>query len=285
MPFESFPMMKNRKFSLFSFLFLSLLLTACALGTYSPGTLYRLSAQPLSLNLPLVRNCVFDSQFSILHFPMIHPSPYHYSPEDYEQVVLSQFQLLHTILDYKKAGKNVLLFDENNTQDFFDEINYSRILSSNMTYERLDGTHFQLRERIQTANHLFAQGIPRYYEHLNKLQKDFLFNSGASFTLYFLKKIPKIHKVISVSDHELVLSHIQDISGTLQLEGEESEYWQFAFRESRLREEVLKVFRTLNTQVLSQNLILIAYGFKHDFTDEFAGFPFQSGSFCLKWKN
>lgn len=263
-----------------------LLLTNCTLGTYQQGTFYHLSATALSTNNAHLKTCIFDPHYSIVHFPMYHfPSNGHYTTKEYEKVTQSQFQLMHTIIHYNRYPyRHLFVFDENIVTDYYDQ-NYFALLSSgganSDTYQRSDGRIFQIRERQNTARQLFSSGFPKYYEHLSKLQKDFLFNTGASLTLYFLGEIPKIYKVISPESFDLVKRNVQNLYGQVELEG--NDYWVFDFREEELRKEVVNFLQKNNS---SKNIILIAYGATHNIADEFANWPFQSGhNFCLNWLN
>ena len=263
-----------------------LTLTNCAVGSYSQGTLYQLSSKPLSLSNTSFRTCVFDPAFSIAHFPMYHfPSTGHYTVQIYEKVVRSQFQLIHTILDYNLSPLSLSVFDENFITDTYNDLYFQNLsggLLSSDTYQRIDGRIFRVEEQMRIAQHLFPNAvIPRYYEHLSQPQKDFIFNIGASFTLYLLGRIPRIHKVISPESFLLVKSRIYDPSGQIRFEGNES--YIYGFREDELKKEVL---RLLHSNYNLQRLILIAYGASHDFSDDFRGYPFQSGNpFCLNWEN
>ena len=257
-------------------------LTNCSMGTYMEGTLYQLASQPLSLNQPELKTCIFDPQYSIVHFPMYHfPSSGHYTEQTYEEVAQSQFQLLHTIISYNRSPQQLSVFDENISTDHYNKSHFS--LSSGQSslgiYRRIDGQVFYIKERLERARQLFLNGFPIYYEYLSKPQKDFLFNMGASLTLYLLKEIPQIHKVISPESFSIVKANLLDANGMLRLEG--NNYWIFDFRENELRKEVLHFFQRNKSP---QSIILIAYGAKHDLSNEFLGYPFQSGhSFCLDW--
>lgn len=264
-----------------------LTLNHCAIGGYPDGALHQLTAQPLSLNSSALRTCVFDPHYSILHFPMSHtpPSKGHYTPQIWTEVVLSQFQLLHTILAYNRSRqRQLLLFDENIVSDSYNESFFQALRAGqapHASYTKLNGDVFYMEERMRTAQNFFTGGIPRYYEHLSQPQREFLFHTGASITLYLLGEIPKIYKVISPEKYALLKANLQTTAGHIQIEG--NSYWVFTFRELELRQEALRVFQ--------QNpgfgrVILIAYGSAHDFSDEFTGYPFQSGhNFCLTWRN
>ena len=259
-------------------------LTNCTIGSYTEGTLHQISPQFLSQKYSGLRTCIFDPHYSIVHFPMYHAPPTgHYEPPVYEEVTLSQFQLLHTIIAYNRSPRwQLVLFDENITSDLYDKQFFQALSSgqTSATYTRFDGTQFNLTERMQTARNLFPQ-IPLYYEELHSEQKDFLYHTGASLTLYFLGEIPKIHKVISPANNEIVKANLGSANGLIQMEG--NEFWIFDFREERLRDEVLSFFQKNYNQRI---IILIAYGGAHDFSNEFAGYPFQSGhNFCLKWQD
>lgn len=262
---------------------LSPLFMHCAINPYTDGTLYQISSRPLSLNTPDFKTCVFDPQYSIVHFPMWHRPPDNdYNTNDFEIITRSQFQLLHTIIDYNRnSRKNLAVFDEFVTNDNFNELYLQRIESGeiDVTYENLGGGQiWKLNERIKTANNLFKNGFPQYYEYMNPLQKEFIFQMGASLTLYFLREIPKVHKTISLEQYKIVQANLKDpVTGLLNLEGKE--YWIFNVREESLRQEVTR-FWSANTN----SLILIAYGEGHNLQPLFTGWPFQSGhGFCLNW--
>lgn len=261
----------------------SLTFTGCTIGDYTQGTLYQLSSRSLSRNNPDLRTCVFDPPYSIVHFPMHHyPSNGHYTVPIQEKVTQSQFQLLHTILDYNRSSWRLFVFDENFTTDTYDS-EYLQALSSGQlsssTYTRVDGQIFQMRERLQTVQYSFGRGIPTYYEDLTPMQKEFLFNMGASLTLYLLGFIPRVYKVITPGHFELIRNKLLGPSGQLNLQG--NDHIVYDERELALRTEVLNFWQRNHA---SGTILFIAYGANHGFSDEFSGFPFQSGhNFCLDW--
>ena len=273
-------MMKFCFFVLSSFLFIS-----CTLGTYQPGTLYQIQSRSLSFNEPDLRTCVFDPHYSVVHFPMYHEPPTtQFSHRDYELVVRSQFQLLHTIVDYQRSLRgNLSVFDEHITSDSYNA-DYIQALENGLaesdTLTKLNGAVFRYSERFRTAKNLFGQGFPSHYEYLNELQKKYLFNTGASLTLYFLKEISKIYKVISPENMSVVKANLVGSSSDF-LERNENEYWIYTFRDMELRREVDRFYQK---NPFYRGLVFIAYGADHDFLDDFAGLPFQSGKdFCLIW--
>ena len=286
---------KAMRLQAFSFAFLALsgfALAGCSFGGPSiSGRFHELTAQPLSLHDPNLRVCVFDPGYRILHFPMWHfPIDGQYTVEDFERISKSQFQLLHTILAYSKS-RQIAVFDEGRTSDLFDET-YSQILRAGQaradaSTTRGDGRVFRHNERLGLVRQLFGNGIPQYYEYLNQNQKSFLFDMGASFTLYFLGKIPKIYKVIEEKDFDQVKTNLFAGGSQLALDLERGEsqvrdYWVYDFRERKLRDRIAELYR----QNPGYNgIVLIAYGANHDFSDDFAGWPFQSGQFCLNWVN
>ncbi len=268
-------------------------LAGCALGGPGlPGRYQQLTAQSLSI-MPDLRDrykvCVFDPAYRVLHFPQWHfPINNRYEPEDFERISRSQFQLLHTILAYSKS-RQVAVFDESVIHDEFDE-SYSQILqagspSKNAYTDRGDGRKFLHTERLFLARRLFGNGIPQYYEYLNQNQKSFLFNMGASFTLYFLGKIPRVYKVIERQDFERLRASLFPSGSTFAFSAEKGvdatkDYWIYDFREYKLREQISEFYRQNPGY---SGVILIAYGINHDLSDEFAGFAFQAGSFCKNW--
>lgn len=255
--------------------------TGCTIGNYTPGAFYQVASRPLSLNNSDLKTCVFDSAYSIVHFPMYHyPADGHYALQIEEKVTQSQFQLLHTILDYSQA-QSLLVFDEHITTDDYNS-QYFQSLSSGQsgTYRRADGRTFQMGERMQTAQSYFSHGVPNYYEHLSALQKDFIFNMGASLTLFLLGKLQKVYKVISQEHFFSIRNRLLDPSGRLNLQG--NDHIVYSEREMALKTEVLNFWRN----PAQGTIYLIAYGASHDFSDDFSGYPFQSGhNFCLNWES
>lgn len=272
------------KFFIFPAVF-ALTLTNCTIGGHESGTLHKISSRRLSVKNIQLRTCVFDPQYRIVHFPMYHSPPTgHYTRQVYEEVAQSQFQLLHTILDYDRSpSRELSVFDENITSDNYNK-NYLQAISSGQasadTYTKLDGRTFQMGERLRKAEQLFKRtGFPAFYEYLSPPQKDFLFHTGASFTLYLLGEISRIHKVISSSNFSTIRARLLGPGGVLRLTG--NDYWLFDVREGELRREVLNFLQRNHNP---RALVLIAYGAKHNFSNEFTGYPFQSGhNFCLKW--
>ena len=276
-----FKLFKNCSLIFFSTYFF----TSCVLGVSTPGVFQQVASRSLSFNDPELRTCVFDPYYSIVHFPMYHDPPtLDYSPETYELVSKSQFQLLHTILDYHRSGRPLAVFDENINADSYN-YNYIQVIESGQAqsdiYTKLNGNTYNYTERYRTAHHLFGQGFPSHYEYLTIHQKKYLFETGASLTLYFLKEIPQIYKVISKEKMKLVKANLPE-NAFNSLDDGKNRYWIFTFRELELKKEIDSFFIR---NPIYNGLVFIAYGAEHDFSGYFIGLPFQSGNFCLKWEN
>ena len=240
--------------------------------------------KPLSLTDPLLKSCVFQPQTRIAHFPMYHfPPSGEYKAPLREKVSKSQFQLLHTILTY---FPNVAVFDEHVTTNVFGPGVFEALqrgLGGDSHYERADGKIFYLQERFSTARSLFHGGIPSHYDRLGEVQKEYLFQTGASMTLYFLGYIRQLHKVIDFADFQIVLDQIQKHGGVknfLKVSSSNRDYYVFGFREQKLKLQVIEFF---NINPAFQGLALIAYGAHHDFKDDFAGYFFEENPNCLQW--
>jgi len=267
----------------FSVCFSLLILTGCDIGI-GDGLQQQVASRPLSLNDPLLRTCVFDPGHSIVHFPMYHIPPQSgvVSNEDFERVVKSQFQLLHTLLDYNRSYQKPALFEETVISDGFDK-SYINKMKRNLverdTLRRLDGTQLFVANERRRAFQLFQGGFPAFYEQMNADQKRFLWDLGASWTLYFLEEIPRLYRVIDSNQFNFVRTQLGGNFSGASIQ--QNAYWIYSYREQRLREQV-EIFRSQNPGWTG--LIFIAYGKNHDFSDDFAGYPFQSGhSFCLGW--
>ena len=263
---------------LFSFFF-----TACSLGANQSGFFQQIHSRSLSLNDPELRTCVFDPYYSVIHFPMYHEPPVNnYSNEIYDLVVKSQFQLLHTIIDYNRAVRPLAVFDERVTSDSYNSKYIQKIeqgLAQSDTYKKFNGKVFYFSERKRTAEHLFGQGFPSHYEYLNEPQKNFLFDTGASLALYFLQELSKVYKVISTEKLKIVQANLS--GNWVTADRNENHYWIFTFRDMELRREVNGFYQK---NPFYKGLVFIAYGAEHDLSKDFAGLPFQSGrDFCLKW--
>ena len=275
----------KRDIQVLIFIFLSAyFFVGCALGVSTPGAFQQIYSRSLSFNEPELRTCIFDPYYSVVHFPMYHDPPTtNYSSETYELVAKSQFQLLHTIIDYHRSGKPLAVFDEHITSDSYNA-NYIQTIERGAaktdTYSKFNGSVYRFEERYKTAQYLFGRGFPSHYEYLTVPQKKFLFDTGASLTLYLLKEIPQIHKVISSEKLKLAKSNLIESSVDF-LNSNENYYWIFTFRELELKREVDRFYQR---NPLYNGLVFIAYGAKHDLSDDFIGVSFQSGSdFCLKW--
>ena len=272
----------------FLILFTTFLFSACHNNYSNTNTAritYKITSRALSLKNQHFRSCVFDDIYPIVHFPMHHtPTDGQYTQKTFELVAHSQFQLLHTILDYNRSSWDLAVFDEHFFTNVYNEVFFKALLNRNpqawnSIYTRLDGRDFQLGERLSTAKALFTS-FPGYYEYLSIPQKQFLFDMGASFTLYLLGELPKIYPVISKQNFNLVKSQLIR-NGQFNFQDQGARYWIYTFREDELKKQVLNFFQR-NYQ--ARKKILIAYGTNHDFSDNFSGYPFQSGhSFCLPW--
>ena len=248
------------------------------------GFQQEVASRPLS-NDSLLRTCAFDPGYQIVHFPMWHRPPENSENtpiESFERVVRSQFQLLHTLLDYNRSYTPLAVFEESITQDSYNENYITRLkqgAGDGDFFTALDGTIYYFAQERRRAITLFQGGFPAFYEQMNTQQKQLLFDLGASKVLYFLEEIPRLYSVISPNDFDLLKAQM---GGNLSVANIESNrYWIYTFREQRLRDKILS-FRQLNPDW--NGLIFITYGANHDFADDFLGLPFQSGhAFCLNW--
>ena len=269
--------------SLFAPALLALGLANCSIGSYPAGTLYKITAQPLSLHNPGLKTCVFDAHYSINHFPMYHPPFGHYTTRDEEEVTLSQFQLMHTIIAYSRSHWELAVFDENIINSFYNK-SYLNSLASDSSFSgkfTRFGNEYSVKVWLNQANQLFRGGIPQYYEYLNRLQKKLLFEAGGSFILYLLGQIPELRKVITPEEFDVVMANTVGPNGLFQITPQNKPY-VYEYRERALAREVLDWTRANHGRPIKA---LIAYGASHDFSDEFAGHPFQSGHhFCLEWR-
>ena len=252
--------------------------------------------QPKSLSQtdPSFKPCIFQPQTRIGYFPMYHfPTTGQWDNEVLERVSKSQFQLLHTILNYSSAGgPGVAVFDEHITSNMFNRGTF-RLLQKGrgrgFTYTRVDGRRFNLQERYQTARFLFGRSIPLYYNHLREDQKRFLFETGASKTLYYLNHILQIHKVIEPSEYRLVIDRMRRQAGGAAAflyaasqtgaHSSDAQYFLYGYREEKLRFQVDGFF---HRNPGFRGIVLIAYGAEHRFSDDFQGYLFERGP-CLAW--
>ena len=242
--------------------------------------------QSLSLTDPLFKNCIFQPQTRIAHFPMYHfPPDKNYDAALREKVVKSQFQLLHTILTY---FPNVAVFDENVTANVFGPKVFQALqqgLGGDSHYERADGQVFHMQERYNTAQNLFHADIPMYYDRMGEIQKEYIFQTGGSMTLYFLGHIRQLHKVIDLDEFQIILRQIEKYGGVEKFlrsvsTDSNSRYYIYGFREERLKFQVETFF---NINPSFHGISLVAYGADHDFRDDFTGYYFEEGRHCLQW--
>ena len=138
--------------------------SACNVGSGS-GFQQEVASRPLSLSDPNLRTCVFDPGYSIVHFPMWHSPPQGGLPsnENYERVVKSQFQLLHTLLDYNRSYTRLAVFEESVITDLYNENYMARVKQGAVpedTFTRIDGTQFFIANEAVRARNLFQNGFP-----------------------------------------------------------------------------------------------------------------------------
>ena len=294
-------MQKSKLFLLF---FISFCGTACSVpgaggegGLFHPSKAHDASqlrnpqAIPLSLSDPLLKTCVFKPETRIAHFPMWHfPPDGKYKADLREKVAKSQFQLLQTILMYYP---NIAVFDERVTFNHLNPKNLRLLRNNgkqNAVYTRVDGASFDLQERFNTAQTLFHANIPSHYEHLTEQQKEYLFQTGAALTVYFLGYVPQLHKVIEYEDLTTVTDFIKNSGGGERFfkasgnggNNADRKYYIYDFREEKLFQQVTEFF---NINPGFSGMALISYGANHDFSDDFSGYFFEAGTSCLAWSD
>lgn len=230
--------------------------------------------------------CQYPPQAKIFHFPMYHTPPEGYlGAEVFDQVTRSQFQLLHTIIS--NYG-NIVIFEEGAHSDLYNKENLLNPGSASFT--RLDQKIFFWSERKHLAQSIF-KSVPLYYEHLTQPQKQYLYDTGGSLTLFFMGYVDQIYKVISRENFSIAINNLNRLSssyrgGFKELVGlprganPQRDHWLFNYRENELKKEVLNFYQKKPNY---QGVVLIAYGANHDFSDDFAGFPFSRGINCTNW--
>lgn len=238
----------------------------------------------LSLTDPALTTCAFKPETRIAHFPMYHfPPSGRYKDSLREKVIKSQFQLLRTILMYHP---HIAVFDERITVNDYSPKTFNSLQNQGRrgtNYTRHDGKIFNLQERFDTARNLFHTGIPQYYEHLGELQKDYLFNTGAPLTLYFLGYIPQLHKVIDHKDLQIVMDQIENKGGVenfFKVRANQRDYYVYDFREQKLFFQVTEFF---NVNPSFNGLALVSFGALHKLQDDFEGYLFEKSKSCLNW--
>ena len=275
----------NRSFY-FLLLFFSFNFISCNVGSIPQGYQYNVSSRVLSLKDSRLRTCVFDPGYSIVYFPQYHyhPSSQNVSQKEFEEnfelTVKSQFQLLHTLLDYNRSGTRLAIFDEGVSQDGYNSVLLERLKQNKDTTSEViktDGKVLNLATQRVRVNHLF-RSFPAYYEHLNVEQKRILWNLGASLTLYLLEEVSTLYPASSEQDNNIV-EH--QLAGDFSSENlQRNSYWVFDYRENILK---ARVFNFINNNPNWGGLVFIVYGKDHTLSDDFLGFSFQSGKHCLGW--
>ena len=273
------------KLKFYYFLLLSFFFNfiSCNVGGLSQGYQYNVSSRTLSLKDSRLRTCVFDPGHSIVYFPQYHDSPSstQISQEEFELVAKSQFQLLHTLLDYNRSGRSLAVFDEAVSTEIYNPALLERLKTNRDTSSYLiktDGTIFYLAPQRERVHHLFPQ-FPAYYEHLNSEQKSILYDLGASLTLYLLGEVSTLYPVASELDDNTIKHQLAGDFSSANLQ--QNSYWVFDFRETILKTRILNF---LNNNPNWAGLVFIVYGKAHVLSDDFSGFSFQSGRHCLGWE-
>lgn len=255
-------------------------LTACSQAGRLPAGFASPSGFGYSLSLQdsNFKTCTFNLQSFVLHYPTRHyPTNGEYDEATYESTVRSQFQLLHTIYFYNTTSTlpNFVVFEESVVNDNLNPQTYQNLRDRQYqgTITRSDGTTATYQQLYNLAHQLFPK-IPQYYEHLNDLQKKFLFENSAPWLLYFLQFLPQVHKSISAQDWQIVLNNVLK-GGQIDLN---NRYYVHDFREAKL---TLEVFKFIQKAGSLNYRVLIAYGAEHDFSNNFQNHSFERITNCL----
>ena len=111
------------------------------------------------------------TQAQIVHLPQIHFHPSSRG-DDISITIKSQFQIFQTLLDYKNAGEDFVVFDENSTGADWTQLDI-KIKDRIFTMSRLTNKEASLEELMNLAKRFFNK-IPKYYEDLTRGQKIFV---------------------------------------------------------------------------------------------------------------
>ena len=133
-------------------------------------------------------------------------------------VILYQFQIMHTILDYKAHNIDFVVFDESRVHYDIDQSTIE--WAKNPLFPTEKTRNFIAT--VQDVRDVFAQGIPDFYNELTRDQKDILYKYGGARVLLYLGLIDKIYNVYgadldyvkNVYDEYERNSHTDDLTGT-----------------------------------------------------------------------
>ena len=244
------------------------------------------SFKTLTTTKPPLTTIPFDEDKQIIHLPELQ---YH-KIEPSKKIPLfelGQFQLLHTLLDYKKTGKEFvvffggrILFDfESEWADINSEDSQSILIAH-------EGKHVQLKDVIIQAREVFLKegslNIPDKYEDLNLKQKDFLFKQGAVNLLYYLQEIDKVYKVMTELEYNEYVSNRDNPDpnhpkcGTMRC-------WDYDYVESKIKEHVVYFLEAYkrNHKKDYEGKIFIIHRLEHDLDVEFSDYSFDRGEQVL----
>ncbi len=181
--------------------------------------------------VPAFNNQNFSEKPHFIHVRQRHKLPFGISPSPYvyESIIKSQLKVVEVVKKYFDCPVVLESLYEN-------------------TKERLP-------EMVIASKMLFPNGIPSTIEELNSAQKEFLYNEGGVFTLWFLEIIPSIYKGIHKEISNLFDSQIANGNMNSVFFEREKEAMECA-------NEALSLQRSSNQD---RSIVLVVFGRQHDF--------------------
>lgn len=180
------------------------------------------------------------SKVKIIHIGQVHALPFDQNPPQEFMNIVIRCQI--SIGQYIMKNPNFLVVKESLKTDYTDLLQFP---------SWVDGT-----------KKLFPKGFPDNIDDMNELQKKFLYNEGAVYTLFFLGMIPCIYKSI----HEDAAEYVKNNQNSLEKIATNPEI-NYNLREEEaikcIKELVIK--KDMQTSSNGDITILLVYGAAHDF--------------------
>ena len=215
-----------------------------------------LTPRDLTCQSSLLKTTVFNNNTRIAFLPQIHGDK-NWEREK-ENIAMSQFKNLNTILDYKNNNQDFVVFNEGFLKDIdsslMDRADSTRLTPTTSLLEK-----YYVSDILADAKRLFST-VPRCYEQLTEEQKIFLISWGAPLISLLLGVIDKLYATITREEH-LSLPR----SGRAQVAEKKEQHLE------------LKIREFLKTKPNFNGIVFIIYGARHEFCDNFQFYFYERG--------
>ena len=240
-------------------------------------------AKEITRTKPPLTTITFNEEKQIIHLPEMNyykgiPS------QKIPTVILSQFQLFHTLLKEKAKGQEFVVFlgrlaIYDYLSDWIDPNSSTGDLTDNILLAHGDEEFF-LGELIDKTKEVFwkndSVSIPDNYEELTNEQKDLLLKQGATYLLFYLRELENVYKVMTEPEYISYIKNRQNpdpnhpVCGTRKC-------WDYDYINGRIKEHTvyfLNAYKKHHGRNYQGKIFIVDVA-SRDLSSEFSNYSFD----------